>query len=70
MIEIRKKPMIRVTGTVISRNGRQHTVNSDDGRVLIVDSYTPYIVGARVTIVADAIISSAGASPKIKNFQQ
>jgi hypothetical protein len=60
----------RATGRVTARTGRSHTVATDDGRTLIADSATPYNQGARVTVVAGAIIGPAGAAPVIKNYQQ
>lgn len=70
MIELRKQEQSRITGTVISRTGRRHTISTDDGRVLIADSATPYNPGARVTVLAGVIIGQAGAAPTIKNYQQ
>lgn len=70
MIELRKKEPNRITGEVAERSGRRHTINADDGRVLMADSATPYNPGARVTVLAGVIVGPAGAAPKIKNFQQ
>lgn len=70
MIELRKKQESRIAGVVTARNGRRHTINADDGRVLIADSATPYNQGARVSVVAGVIIGPAGAAPTIKNYQQ
>ena len=70
MIELRKKQETRISGEVMARNGRRHTINADDGRVLIADSATPYNQGARVTVLAEVIVGPAGAAPIIKNYQQ
>jgi hypothetical protein len=70
MIELRKKQEARISGEVVTRDGRRHTINADDGRVLIADSATPYNRGARVSVVAGVIVGAAGAAPIIKNYQQ
>lgn len=70
MIELRKQAAGRVSGTVSARVGRRHTVDADDGRVLIADSAIAYNPGARVTVLAGVIVGAAGAAPQIKNYQQ
>jgi len=70
MIKWTDTEAIRATGQVVARTGRRHTVASDDGRTLLADSATPYNPGARVTVVAGAIIGPAGAAPTITNYQQ
>ena len=70
MIELRKKQETSISGTVMRRSGRRHTVNADDGRVLIADSATPYNQGSRVTVLSGVIVGPAGAAPIIKNYQQ
>ena len=70
MIELRKKQEARISGEVTTRDGRRHTINADDGRVLIADSATPYNQGALVTVLAGVIVGPAGAAPIIKNYQQ
>ena len=70
MIKLTDTQAHRVTGRVVFRVGRSHTVNTDDGRVLIVDAATPYNPGARVTVVSGVIVGPAGTAPTIKNYQQ
>ena len=70
MIELRKKQEASISGTVTARSGRRHTVNADDGRVLMADSATPYNQGARVSVLAGVIIGAAGEAPIVKNYQQ
>lgn len=70
MINLTGTVVTRSPGTVTARAGRSHTVQADDGRVLIADSPTPYNPGARVTVVSGTIVGSAGAPPIVKNFQQ
>ena len=70
MIELRKKQEARTSGEVATRDGRRHTINADDGRVLIADSATPYNQGARVTVLSGVIVGPAGAAPVVKNYQQ
>lgn len=63
MIELRKKQETSISGTVMGRSGRRHTVNADDGRVLIADSATPYNQGSRVTVLSGVIVGPAGSAP-------
>lgn len=70
MIKLTDTQANRVTGQVASRVGRIHTVNTDDGRILMVDAATPYNPGARVTVVSGVIVGPAGTAPVIKNYQQ
>jgi hypothetical protein len=70
MIELRKPEQGRITGKVVSRSGRKHTVEADDGRILRADSAIYYPPESRVIILADAIIGPAGPAPVVLSFQE
>lgn len=70
MIELGAQNIGRVSGTVMARSGRRHTVQGDDGRVLMADAEKAYPPGARVSVLAGVIVGVAGAAPRVKNYQQ
>lgn len=70
MIELRAQAIGRVSGTVMDRSGRRHTVQGDDGRVMMADAEKAYPPGARVSVVAGVVVGAAGAAPQVKNYQQ
>lgn len=70
MINLRPKAETASPGRVTSRIGYRHTVATDDGRILVVESAVLYPPQSRVMVLSGAIIGPAGAAPTIKNYQQ
>jgi len=70
MIEWSVPKQTRICGEVVSRSGRRHQVLADDGRMLLVDSDTPYVQGARVTVIADSITGISGKAPVVRSYQE
>lgn len=70
MISIEQTKTVRLTGTVIARAGRVHTVAIDGAETVCVDSQMVYPPQARVTVVAGMIVGRAGAAPTLINYQQ
>lgn len=70
MIELTKAKQTRITGKVVSRVGRRHRVLADDGRTLLADSAIPFNPGERVTLLADAIVGTAGKAPAVQSYQE
>lgn len=70
MLDLRPRPDSAAPGRVTARSGYRHTVATDDGRTLLVESVVTYPPGARVMVLAGSIIGPAGAAALVKNYQQ
>lgn len=70
MFEISKPAEGRISGVVVSRSGRRHTVQADDGRMLLADSAILYAPGARVSVLGETIIGTAGAAAPVLSYQE
>lgn len=70
MFEISKPAEGRISGKVVSRSERRHTVQADDGRMLLADSAVVYAPGARVSVLGDTILGPAGVAAPIRSYQE
>jgi CRISPR/Cas system-associated protein Csm6 len=70
MLDLRVRNETAAPGRVTARSGSRHTVATDDGRTLLVESAVAYPPESRVMVLAGSIIGPAGAAPVIKNYQQ
>lgn len=60
---------MRQTGKIISRVGRNYSLEFDSGGRFSAESDKSWPVGVRVLVVAGIIMDRAGAEQKIKYYQ-
>lgn len=57
------------TGRIISRDGRNYTLEADSGGNIIAESGEKWPVGVRVRVLGGIIVDRAGVEQKIKYYQ-
>lgn len=64
MIEV-----IKQTGKIISRQGRNYVLEADNGGRITAESDKSWAVGIRVRVLGGVIVARAGVKSKIKYYQ-
>lgn len=61
--------VIKQTGKIISRDGRNYSLEDDNGGGFLAESDQKWPVGIRVRVLGGVIVARAGAKQKIKYYQ-